>query len=394
MSNSRQYHKHGPKTDTNELRRILVLRKIRRRGDSLFESRRLGEIYIMGSLDCNLRCRACSLWGASGACNDPDFIRRYSKPLDLESWKRFFTQTLAFHPGMINFSGGEPLISNRWHPLAVFARKLNIPVSLTTNGVFLEKRMKEVFETLDQVNISLNGPPDVKADVRPGPKGHYSRMMKGLKVFSALRRRSGRRRPILNLMCTVFEGNYNRLADMMRFLKGEGVDVDHYYFQHLIYHDRRSLRAQEEELKAEGMDAGLTRGYAHVPAGIDIPAMEAEFELVRRLHKNVSFSMDLKGNDLRKYYSGKSPWLGRFYCLAPWQHITVLPNGDVWVCPDYKLGNIGRRPFSDIWNGRQAGHLRERVAQRLFPGCKGCFHYYSDKSGENPGLAGFGHGGE
>jgi len=64
-------------------------------------------------------------------------------------------------------------------------------------------------------------------------------------------------------------------------------------------------------------------------------------------------------------------------CLSLWRQAMVRPNGDVSVCCfTYKpiLGNLGKKPFPDIWNSNRAIELREQVSngQYLDKPCEGC----------------------
>ena len=117
------------------------------------------------------------------------------------------------------------------------------------------------------------------------------------------------------------------------------------------------------------------------------PPMNLDFDLfkkeVRRLKEmgNVSFSPDLKAEELVSYYSlNRGALRYNKYCTAPWHQIDIMPNGDIYTCHDLFIGNLRESCFRDIWNGKISRKLRLRLTQKLFPGCKGCFYHYSERN--------------
>lgn len=343
------------------------------------ESLRLGEIYIMMQFACDLRCAACSLWGGTGALHQAGAAAREPAPGSEPDWIGFLRQAAPLKPGMVNFSGGEPLLHDRWLAPAKEARRLGIETLLTTNGIHLEERLGALCGSIDQINLSLNGPPRISGQIRKGPKGHYEKMMRGLRLFMKIKRAMGQKAPRLRLMCTVFDGNAGHLLELLSYLKANGVEADQYHFQHLIYHTASELSEQERELKKMGMSPWFTRGYSLLPRGLDSKALSLELAEITRSDNRVSLSAALKGKALADYYRGLHGWTMPAYCAAPWRDITVLPDGDIWICPDYRIGNLRERTFPEIWEGTAARNLRARLLKRLLPGCRGCFHYYCDK---------------
>ena len=366
-----------PKVNT----RLLASALLRRGGmapDPL-ESLRLGEIYIMMRFACDLRCAACSLWGDTGALHQAGAAAREPAKGRGPDWTEVIRQTAPFKPRMVNFSGGEPLLHDKWLAPAKEAMRLGIETSLTTNGVHLEKRLPSLCGAIDQVNLSLNAAPLISGLIRKGPEGHYEKMMRGLRLFMRIKKALGQKAPRLRLMCTVFDGNAGHLLELLSYLKASGIEADQYYFQHLIYNTGPELSAQEKELKKMGMKPWFMRGYSLLPKGLDSKALSLELDGIIRSDRRVSLSAGLKGKTLDNHYLGKHGWTMPAYCAAPWRDITMLPNGDVWICPDYHIGGIMEKPFSAIWNGAAARRLRARLLKRLLPGCRGCFHYYCDK---------------
>jgi MoaA/NifB/PqqE/SkfB family radical SAM enzyme len=128
------------------------------RAEDPYRSGTIGEAYLMLTMACNLRCRACSLWGMGGACHSARFHEAKSRPVPLSRMLRLIDELVPYRPQNVNFSGGEPLLSPHWAALAAHAKNRGLRTILTTNGVYLEKHAQAVSELFDQVSISVACP--------------------------------------------------------------------------------------------------------------------------------------------------------------------------------------------------------------------------------------------
>lgn len=349
------------------------------RAEDPYRSGAIGEAYLMLTMACNLRCRACSLWGAGGACHSARFHEAKSRPVPLKRMLALIDELVPYRPQNVNFSGGEPLLSPHWEALAAHAKKRGLRTILTTNGVYLERHAEKVAALFDQVSISVACPPSLREELRMGPPGHYEAMIRGLRKMSVLRERHPARKPLLRMLCEVFDSNAGHLGETVEHLKKEGVVFDEILFQHLIFNRPEVLAAQEKAFREEfDLPLSLWRGYAYRPQPMDYAAFDRALAGLRERYPHARFSVDLRGEAaLRDYYEGRREESGAAYCDGPWTQANVFPNGEVWVCPDYVLGNINQDAFSEIWDGSQARALRRRVCQKLFPACRGCFSFFN-----------------
>ncbi|MDD5303266.1 MAG: radical SAM protein [Elusimicrobia bacterium] len=349
------------------------------RAEDPYRSGTIGEAYLMLTMACNLRCRACSLWGMGGACHSSRFHEAKSRPVPLKRMLALIDELVPYRPQNVNFSGGEPLLSPHWAALAAHAKKRGLRTILTTNGVYLERHAEKVSALFDQVSISVACPPSMREELRMGPPGHYEAMVRGLKKMAALRDRHPGRKPLLRMLCEVFDSNAEHLGETVEHLKNEGVVFDEILFQHLIFNRPEVLAAQEKAFREEfDLPLNLWRGYAYRPQPIDYEAFDRALAGLRERYPQARFSVDLRGAAaLRDYYEGRREEAGSAFCDGPWTQANIFPNGDVWVCPDYALGNITQGAFAEIWDGEKARALRRRVCRKLFPACRGCFSFFN-----------------
>ncbi|MDD5066906.1 MAG: radical SAM protein [bacterium] len=365
------------RTDKKEL-----LCELRKRGTfGLRESRCLGEVYIMLTLDCNLRCRFCSWWGRNGACRKKGFLKEHSRPLRLGELKKFADQIAPFRPMTVTLSGGEPLLNRNWYPLAGYLKEKGIKVTLTTNGVYFLKEFGKITETIDEVNLSLDAPPGRLQAIRGYSESHFTRILKGLKKITEYKKRQGR--PALRIFYTIFDRNYIYMDQLVRFMEKNRIAIDQYYFQHLMFLSEKNMAAQRKVLKEE---FSITRsdiwdGFVSSPASMDFMKFREEIKKVKR-RNNVIFSPDLSFRELKPYYQeNRVPDSYRRLCSSAWHQLNVLPNGDLYICNDYFIGNLKEAAFENLWNSGKARDLREYVSQKLFPACRGCFNFYWERKG-------------
>ncbi|MFA6216555.1 MAG: radical SAM protein [Candidatus Omnitrophota bacterium] len=352
-----------------------------RASSDLLKATSVGEVYIMFSLRCNLRCKVCSWWGIKGPCRKKGFLNKYKASLSQEDLERFAQEVMAFHPKTVTFSGGEPLLSAHWYNLAQCFKKQGVRVSVTTNGVYLLKNMDKAVRVLDQVSLSLGGPPSILHLIREDSPAHFKTIVKGLAALTLYKKKHANR-PRLNMLYTISDLSYAHMGEFIAFMQNAGIAVDNYHFQHLMFINRQTLKMQEKFLrdKLNITALELWPGYTYSPGYIDFSRFIAEIRKVKKL-RAVSFSPDLYPDEIIPYYKDNRGALHYCrYCTAPWHQVNVMPNGDIYVCHDVFIGNIKEHSFSEIWNGRQAQKVRALFSKSLSPGCKGCFYHYAERA--------------
>jgi MoaA/NifB/PqqE/SkfB family radical SAM enzyme len=352
-----------------------------RASSDLLKSASVGEVYIMFSLRCNLRCKVCSWWGIHGPCRKRGFLNKYKASLSKKDLERFAQEIMAFHPKTVTFSGGEPLLSPRWYSLAQRFKKQGVRVSVTTNGVYLLKNMDKVVRVLDQVSLSLGGPPSILHLIREDSPVHFKAILKGVAALTRYKKKHANR-PRLNVLYTISDLSYAYMGEFIEFMSNAGITVDKYHFQHLMFISRQTLEMQRKFLREKFNITSLELwpGYTYHPADIDFSRFISEIKKVKK-NPSVTFSPDLYPDEIIPYYKDNRGALHYSrYCTAPWHQVNVMPNGDIYVCHDVFIGNIMERPFSEIWNGAEAQKVRSQFLKGLSPACKGCFYHYSERT--------------
>src|SRR5262249_8642824 len=148
---------------------------------------------------CNCRCVMCDIWRIRQ-------IREITER-DLEPHLAGFRE---LNVKWIVFSGGEPLMHSDLGPLSRMCRAEGMRCTLLTAGLLLEKHAQMIVESMDDIIVSIDGPPDIHDQIR-GVPGAYRRLQRGIRSLRELCPEipiSGR--------CTIQKQNYCELRNTVR----------------------------------------------------------------------------------------------------------------------------------------------------------------------------------
>jgi radical SAM protein with 4Fe4S-binding SPASM domain len=318
---------------------------------------------------CNLKCLHC--YSESDGRPAPD-------ELSTAEARTMLADLARFGVPVVLFSGGEPLLRPDVLDLARAARDLGLRAVLSTNGTLITEDMARRIAAagVAYVGISLDGLGEVNDRFRGSP-GAFDLALAAFRHLRQVGQRVGLRLTLTRRTAADLEGVFDLL---------EAEDIDRACFYHLVYAGRGSSLVAEDLTYAEKRravdlvfrrttdfcDRGMTKDiltvdnhadgaylYLHLAARDAAPGTgpDGRADQVRRL---------LAWNGGARFSTGVG--LG---CIGP--------GGDVH--PDqfwrhYTLGNVRRRPFSDIWSDTQEpllAALRDRLP-RLKGRCRLCRH--------------------
>lgn len=349
-------------------------------------SRRMGEVYVLLHMECELKCKVCPYWGQRGACRDRRFRDQHFRSFDLNRLKGFIDEVLPYQPRTVTLSGGEPLLTEDWLEIGRHIKSRGLQLSLSTNALHVPRYLDEIMRHVDSIHVSLGGTKDIIREVRSADFG-FDEVVDSLALIDKTKRASGRRRPSLRIIYVVSDLSYRKLTEFYELFQSRGIHIDSFYFQHVVYIDADSLREQQAVMAERGFDSRLWQGYLYEPGPMDLDVLRAQMAAVSRFD-NVAFSPRLSAEEIALYYAPqtKRQIAPRGRCQGPWTQVDLYPNGDVMVCPDYVLGNIYRQSVDEIYNGPVAQELRRHILDHGgFPGCTGCFYYYVSQEDPAPG---------
>jgi len=338
-------------------------------------SDQIGELYIMVTWGCNLRCRMCPFWGEHGVCTQGAAV---AETLTSGQVLDVIRGAQAFHPRTVTISGGEPLLSAECLPLAREIAARGHRVMLTTNATLLHTVAADDLAAFHQINISLDGPPLVLERLKRGGDDTLDKALVGLRNVLSIAREQ---RPALQLLTVITDEGAAHLVELLRLFEREGVSFDRLLFQHQMFLSKESARRQHATLEhLVGPGVPIWDGFVSAAGNMDVSRLLAELADIRAGYPQAVVSPDLTDDETRRYYADGA-WLPSRYtatCASPWQDVSLAPNGDIWLCPGFAIGNVNEQGFAEIWNGPRARALRQAIASGgTFEGCRACFYLYN-----------------
>jgi MoaA/NifB/PqqE/SkfB family radical SAM enzyme len=247
----------------------------------------------------------------------------------------------------VNFIGlGEPLANPHFFELVDIAASRKIKVIITTNGTLLnESNFKRIMDNLAQLIVSIDSPHGQSFEsIRVGAK--FQPLIENLKKIKGLKRKID-----LCIQTALMRQNIKDLPDLIELAHSLGIKL--VSLQQMVSLDQ----VNDQRLVEPSAEA---RSYLKQAEKL---AKEYKIELIS---KPLEPQMRL--------------------CREPWYLPFIALNGDIYSCcfmyrlpepftewyagtplkvpqEQYKMGNMFRDSFQDIWNGPDFKLLRRTIRQ-------------------------------
>jgi len=316
------------------------------------EIRALPVLVIFPHNQCNCRCAMCDIW----RIREPKEIT----PADLEHQLASFRE---FGVRWVVFSGGEAQMNNQLFTLARMLRSEGVRVTLLTAGLLLESQAESIAATIDDVTVSLDGPPAVHNRIRR-VSGAFEQMAAGVRALRHFRPEI----PVA-ARCTVQKANHRSLCATAQSAKEIGLNSISF-------------------LAADVSSGAFNRPQGWPPERQDRVALNAEevetleAEVERLIHERArdlgsGFVVE-KPSKLRRIVLHFRAHLGQAEhiaprCNAPWVSAVIEASGEVRPCFFHPaLGNIHSRKLHEIVNGPEALRFRSNLDVATNPICRQC----------------------
>jgi len=287
---------------------------------------------------CNLSCTHC--YSASGPeCGSGD-------ELTTAEALTFIDDLAASGIPLVIFTGGEPLVRPDIRELAEYCRKKEIKIALSTNGTLITGAVADMIKTsgIEYAGISLDGATAATHDRFRNTPGSFDRAVAAF----ARCRDAGVRCGVRVTLTKENQGELGAIVDLARDLGAR-----RFCLYWLVPCGRGSDAYERLQLDAAGVIQALTLLYEKAK---EIPAEEMEFLTVDAPQDCIHLlqSMERDGSpdlpDARELVASLNGG-----CSAGDRVANVDPRGNVYPCqfarsPEFLIGNIRERPFSELWN--------------------------------------------
>jgi MoaA/NifB/PqqE/SkfB family radical SAM enzyme len=301
---------------------------------------------------CNCRCLMCDIWKI-----------RQVREITAEDLKPHLDSLRELKVRWIVFSGGEPLMHSDLTSLARLCHEEGIRLTLLTAGLLLERHAQNVTRWMDDVIVSIDGPPGVHDAIRSVP-GAFSRLSSGI-------REARRLRPDIPVLgrCTVQKRNFQNLRDTVRVAHTLRLDSISFLAADITSQAfNRPLGWPRERLADVALDDSEVKGL-----GQEIGA------LIRDCRREIESGFIAESPEkLRRIVLHFRATLGYTQpaaprCNAPWVSAVVEADGTVRPCFFHgPVGNIREASLGEVLNGDTALRFRRQLDVPNNPVCQKC----------------------
>jgi MoaA/NifB/PqqE/SkfB family radical SAM enzyme len=301
---------------------------------------------------CNCRCVMCDIWRIREA--------QQITPAALERQLAFLRELGV---RWTVFSGGEPQLNEKWSCLAQMLRLAGSRVTLLTAGLLLKAQAQAAAESVDDVIVSLDGPPAVHNRIRRIPDA-FEQMAEGVRAL-----RQHRPEMQVRARCTVQKANHHSLRAVVQSARELGLNSISFLAADLTSSafnrpegwrpdrvDRVALVAREIDV----LQAEVERLVDDQRADLDSGFVAESADKLRRIVQHFRAHLNQAENVAPR-------------CNAPWVSAVIEASGDVRPCFFHPVvGNIHRQTLPEIVNGPEALRFRASLDVASNAICQKC----------------------
>ena len=298
---------------------------------------------------CNCRCVMCDIWKTSD-----------SAEISAADLQRHAADIESLGVRWVIFSGGEPLMHSDLFRLCAILRPLGVRLTILSTGLLLARHAHNIVEHLDEVIVSLDGPPEVHNRIRR-VAGAFESMSEGIRELRQLRPNF----PIAG-RCTVQRQNCTSLNATVHTARELGLNSISFLAADLSSTAFNRPQVWSADRQAE---VGLTSG--------EVPALEREIEAMIESNAGSGFVLE-SPEKLRRILHHFRAYLGLTEpvsprCNAPWVSVVIESDGTVRPCFFHEpIGNTTGRTLIEVLNGPRAVEFRESLRVAENPVCRRC----------------------
>jgi Fe-coproporphyrin III synthase len=314
--------------------------------------RSLPVVVIYPHNQCNCRCVMCDIWRIREA--------KQISPQDLEQLLPSFRELGV---RWVVLSGGEPQLNEKWSWLAKMLRAAGSRVTLLTSGLLLKPQAQAVADSVDDVIVSLDGPPAVHNSVRRIADA-FERTADGVRALHEICPEME-----IKARCTVQKANHHSLRAVVAYARQMGLTSVSFLAADLT---------SSAFNRPDGSSANQRDRVELNASEIDGLALEVEALIAQEWGRPGSRFVVERPEKLRRIVQHFRAEIGQARhtaprCNAPWVSAVIDADGDVRPCFFHTaLGNIHRAPLVEILNGPAALDFRANLDIGSNETCRRC----------------------
>jgi MoaA/NifB/PqqE/SkfB family radical SAM enzyme len=301
---------------------------------------------------CNCRCVMCDIWKVTHA--------EEISPAALEG---HLADMRALAVRWVVFSGGEPLMHSDLFRLTALLRGSGIRTTILTTGLLLSENAGRIAEGVDEVIVSLDGPPAVHDRIRR-VAGAYARLAEGVRAL----RRQNAGYPV-SARCTVQRDNHVELRRTVATALELGLDSISFLAADLSstafnrpegWPLEQQARVGLTAAQADALEAEVEGLLREFPSELAAGFVREDEAKLRRLVRHFRAHLGLE--------QARSP-----RCNAPWVSAVVESDGTVRPCFFHApYGRLQGQTLREVLNGPAAVGFRNKLDVASNEVCRRC----------------------
>ena len=295
---------------------------------------------------CNCRCVMCDIWKIADA-----------QEIAAQELERHLGDIERLGVEWVVFTGGEPLMHSDLFRLSALVSQRGIRTTILSTGLLLERHAERIVHSIDDVIVSLDGPPPIHDEIRRVP-GAFERLAAGVRALHRL----APEYPV-SARTTVQAANAAHLGATVAAARGLGL---------------RSVSFLAADLSSTAFNRPSGWNDARQAAvAPDLSVLEREMESLIDSYPEDGFVVESPAR-LRRIVSHFRAHAGLEAhaaprCNAPWVSAVLEANGDVRPCFFHPpIGNTADATLAEVLNSPQAVAFREGLDVSANPTCRRC----------------------
>ena len=313
---------------------------------------------------CNLQCPYCYVGNS-----------RTKEELSTQDWLNVIKQ-IPFY-GMITLVGGEPLLRKDFKE--IFNASINQvmgKVNVVTNGILLNEDILKMFidKKLLLLSISIDGY-GKNHDINRDKEGIFEKITHNLETLKSLKAKN--KKPLVDIKTIILENNLDDLPKLYKYC--EELDLN---FLSLAFLRNNDLKQNSILRNTIGPEFYETE-YPIEPY-FDIEHFKDVFRELESLSKRGK--VKIRWAPKFDYFSDKPSVIEKFFllgktpvaqiykpCMYPWSNVIINPEGDMYPCLSYKIGNVKEKQLKEVWNSPHYRCFRKNLQiRKVFNACQMC----------------------
>jgi len=298
---------------------------------------------------CNCRCLMCDIWKTTDA--------REMSPEDFDA---HLAGIDALGVEWVVLTGGEPLMHRDLFRFCQGLRARGIRITLLSSGLLLERHAEPIVRNIDEVIVSLDGPPAIHDRIRRVP-GAFEQLARGIAAMRAIDPACS-----VKARCTVQRLNCGALADTVDAARAIGIGQISFLAADLTspafnrQHGWESTHTSKVEISIHDIDVLRDQIQHLIDAETDEFVAESPAKLAR-IVRHFEAHLDLVQEEAPP-------------CNAPWVSAVVETDGTVKPCFFHApIGKVSAQvSLSDVINGFEAIAFRKNLDVASNPVCRQC----------------------